>query len=418
MDQEISRLLAGSGAATSEEEIAEATTIARQYGSVDVPPDSRVVGDEPAPVRSRSGAFFHDNRGLFFLAVAQLFGGIMGMLTRLLETSLPSGQRYHALQILFARMIITWLCCMIWMWWTKVPHMPLGQRQIRGLLVARGTAGFIGVFGLYYSLSYLPLPDATVITFLIPTMMSFVCSIMPSLKEPFTTQEKAGGLISFVGVILIARPTFMFHSRTIHNTLVSIAPVKTPYVSPHQRTLAVAVALVGVLGAASAYSIIRVIGHRAHPLISVTYFAAMTTICSLIGLFTIPSVGGILVPQGLLEWGLLFGLGISGFLLQFLLTKGLQLEKAGRAGSLVYTQMIWAVIFEWLVWGNAVSGLSLVGAALILGGAAWVNLQKWRGAGKETGKKARSGSVGGRSIEGDAAEAAMEHDGLQREEEA
>jgi len=268
------------------------------------------------------------------------------------------------------------------------------------------------------SLSYLPLPDAIVITFLVPTMMSFVCSIVPSLKEPFTIQEKAGGLISLIGVILIARPTFIFHSGTAHNTLVSIAPVKPPYVSPSQRTLAVALALVGVLGASGAYSTIRVIGQRAHPLISVTYFAAMTTICSLIGILTIPSVGGMLFPQDLLEWGLLIGIGISGFLLQFLLTKGLQLEKAGRAGSLLYTQMIWAVIFEWLVWGNVVSGLSLVGIILILGGAAWVNLQKWRGAAKEAGKKASNGSAGGRSIEGDVAEAVMERDGLQREEEA
>lgn len=260
------------------------------------------------------------------------------------------------------------------------------------------------------SLSYLPLPDAVVITFLVPTVLSFACSIIPSLKEPFTTQEKIGGLISLIGVILIARPTFIFHSGTPHNTVVSITPTEPPYVSPHQRTLAVAMALVGVLGAAGAYTTIRVIGQRAHPLISVNYFAALTTVCSLIGLLTIPSVGGILFPHGPLEWGLLISIGVSGFLLQFLLTKGLQLEKAGRAGSLVYTQMIWAVLFEWLVWGNIVSGLSLIGAALILSGAGWVNWQKWRGAGKETGKKARSGSVGGRSIEGDVAEAAMERD--------
>jgi len=267
------------------------------------------------------------------------------------------------------------------------------------------------------SLSYLPLPDATVITFLVPTVLSFACSIIPSLKEPFTTHEKVGGLISLIGVVLIARPTFIFHSGTAHNTFVSITPAKPPYVSPHQRALAVSIALVGVLGAAGAFSVIRVIGQRAHPLLSVTYFAALTVVCSLIGLLTIPSVGGMLFPKGLLEWGLLIAIGISGFLLQFLLTKGLQLEKAGRAASLVYTQMIWAVIFEWLVWGNAVSGLSFAGAVLILGGAGWVNWQKLRGTGKEAGKQVRSGSVGGRSTEANIAEAVMEHDGPRREEE-
>ena len=437
MDRDTSPLLAWSAATTTGEEIAEAATIAQQYGSMNVPPGSTVMSNKSASVPSRIGTFLHGNRGLFFFALAQFFGAVAGMVTRLLATSLPSGKRYHALQILLVRMTITWFCSMMWMWRVKTPHMPLGQKGIRGLLIVRGAAGFIGVFGLYCtfygsyellrcvgglltgvidSLSYLPLPDATVITFLVPTVMSFICSFIHSLKEPFTTQEKIGGLISLIGVILIARPTFIFYSGTAHNTAVSIPSVRPPYVSPHQRTLAVAMALVGVLGAATAYTTIRVIGQRAHPLISVTYFAALTTVFSLIGLLTIPSVGGMLLPQGLLEWGLLAAIGISGFLLQFLLTKGLQLEKAGRAGSLVYTQMVWAVIFEWLVWGNAVSGLSLVGAALILGGVGWVNWQKWGGPAKEAGRNTGGGGVGGGSIEEDVTETVMERNGLRGEE--
>lgn len=264
------------------------------------------------------------------------------------------------------------------------------------------------------SLSYLPLPDATVITFLVPTVLSLICSLIPSLNEPFTTPEKVGGFISLIGVILIARPTFLFPSGTeAHSTTLTIPGVTPPYVSPEQRTLAVIVALFGVLGASSAYTTIRVIGKRAHPLISVTYFAALTTILSFIGIMTIPSVGGMLLPKDPLEWGLLIAIGISGFLLQFLLTKGLQLEKAGRAGSLVYTQMIWAVVFEWLVWGNSVSGLSLLGAVLILGGAAWVNWQKWRGTGRAgTERRGRTRSVERQSIDEEAVVRNREQEGL------
>ena len=153
MDRVTSPLLASNSAAattSTDEEVTRATTIA-QYGSVNIPSGSGSGdnGPVPVPVRSRRDAFLYDNRGLFFIVTAQLFGAIMGMFTRFLATSLPSGQRYHALQVLFARMSITWLCCMIWMWWNKVPHMPLGQRSIRGLLVVRGTTGFLGVVGLY-----------------------------------------------------------------------------------------------------------------------------------------------------------------------------------------------------------------------------------------------------------------------------
>ena len=52
-------------------------------------------------------------------------------------------------QIIFARMIITTAFSLLYMWWTKVEHWPLGPREVRGLLVARGLGGFFGVFGLY-----------------------------------------------------------------------------------------------------------------------------------------------------------------------------------------------------------------------------------------------------------------------------
>ncbi|KAI5803408.1 hypothetical protein DFH27DRAFT_481588 [Peziza echinospora] len=366
-------------------------SIITRQASTETGPDSTGTSHHglPPPSRRESiSTFVMENRGLFFLALAQLFGGVMNLATRFLATSLPEGRQYHTLQILFVRMAATMVISYSWMWWNTVPDMPFGKREVRGLLIARGCSGFVGVFGLYYSLSYLPLPDATVITFLVPTVLSFVCSIIPSINEPFTTQEKIGGVISLIGVTLIARPTIIFdhlwkgldnYSEILLSFTTTKSSVVPPYVSPEQRLTAVLVALVGVLGAASAYTTIRAIGKRAHPLISVTYFSTITTVCSFIGITLIPSAGGFLLPRGFVEITLLSIIGVSGFILQFLLTKGLQLEKAGRAGSLVYTQLIWATVFEWSVWGNPVSPLSLFGSLLILGGAGWVNWQKWRG---------------------------------------
>ena len=54
-----------------------------------------------------------------------------------------------ARQILFARMSITIVLSCLYMWYTKVPHFPFGDGKVRGLLVARGMAGFFGVYGLY-----------------------------------------------------------------------------------------------------------------------------------------------------------------------------------------------------------------------------------------------------------------------------
>lgn len=219
--------------------------------------------------------------------------------------------------------------------------------------------------------------------------------MIPSLQEPFTGVEKIGALVSLVGVTLIAKPTFLFQS-----TLFAQLEGSIPLVSPHQRTLAVLAALTTVLCSSSAFTTIRVIGQRSHPLMPVLYLASISTILSFVGIVTIPGVG-MIFPKDPLDWVLLIAIGVLSFALQFLVTKGLQLVKAGKAGSLVYTQMIWAVTFEWLVWGNVPSGLNLLGATLILGGAAWVNWQKFNSSMDEERPKFRRESVSHKSMEDD-----------------
>lgn len=222
------------------------------------------------------------------------------------------------------------------------------------------------------------MPDAVVITFLAPTITGFACSVIPSLREPFTRAEKLGGLVSLFGVTLIARPEFLFDIIPSFGSPEDdrIASTQIPTITPAQRVYAVSIALVGVLGAATAYTTIRWIGKRAHPLISVTYFSGLVTIVSVAVLTLIPSTGGFIIPCGRLEWGLLTGIGISGFAMQYLLTKGLQLTKAGKAGMMVYTQMVFALVFEWLVWSNTPDVISVMGGGLILGSALFVNFWK------------------------------------------
>lgn len=182
------------------------------------------------------------------------------------------------------------------------------------------------------SLLYLPLADATVITFLAPGLACWACSIL--INEPFTRVEQIGGLVSIVGVVLIARPTSLFSRNTavaspsasgnldgsaaMNGT--KIAPSASPdasnydSVTPAQRLGAVGIALIGVIGAATAYTTIRWIGKRAHPLISVNYFAAWSTLVSIILMLTLPSVG-FLLPSGPKDWAYLIFLGICGFIM-------------------------------------------------------------------------------------------------------
>lgn len=237
------------------------------------------------------------------------------------------------------------------------------------------------------SLSYLNISDATVITFVIPTITALVCFVW--LREPFTTREALAALIAFSGVLLVARPTWLFPNPPLdpitgepEPNLLSLmldtrsAPAATPTpISPSQRTIAVLTAILGAFGASTAYATIRVIGKRAHSLISVNYFAAIATVGSALVLLIHPDLHFVM-PEDAAQWGLIAIIGLTGFLLQFLLTEGLQREKAGRATNLMYLQLVLALIIERVIWGTTPPLESFGGAALIIGAAIWITLQK------------------------------------------
>ena len=119
----------------------------------------------------------------------------------------------------------------------------LGPSGVRLLLLFRGFSGcvylhtpssspdvsiirFIGLVGIYFSLQYLSLSDATVLTFLTPICTVFTGAVF--LGETLSYRQVLAGskqhnffipsdlstcvclVISLVGVILIARPAFLF----------------------------------------------------------------------------------------------------------------------------------------------------------------------------------------------------------------
>jgi drug/metabolite transporter (DMT)-like permease len=213
-------------------------------------------------------------------------------------------------------------------------------------------------------------------------MTAIVCFIW--LREPFTWKEALCSFIAFCGVLFVARPPWLFptsHTGPAANESEGQAP--QPSITAEQRALAILVAILGTIGASSAYATIRVIGKRAHSLISVNYFSLIATVASFVLILVHPSLHFVM-PKTLGQWGLIAIIGLFGFLLQFLLTEGLQREKGGRATNLTYLQLVFALVVEKVIWGTTPPFESLVGAVLIIGAAIAVSLQ--RAGGKEEKK--------------------------------
>jgi drug/metabolite transporter (DMT)-like permease len=324
---------------------------------------------EAAP-NGKIPSFFKRNLGLVLIASAQLFFSLMNLSAKLLSMGNPG---LHPFEIIAVRMFVTWLSAIAYLHYNKVPDYFLGPKGVRLLLVVRGIVGFFGLFGIYYSLQYLDLSDATVLTFLSPILTGYFGRIF--LKEPFLRTEVYAGVVSLLGVIFIARPRSLFGKGS--SGLSDATNL--------QRLSAIGVALIGVLGAAGAYVSIRAIGNRAHPLISVSMFSLYATCVASIGMIILKLP--IVLPHdvmGYVEW---MTLAVSGFIAQLLLTAGLQRERAGRGVSMLYLQMVFAFTWERyplhypttncrLVWGTVPDFWSISGSGLILGGAIWVAVAK------------------------------------------
>ncbi|KIX98251.1 uncharacterized protein Z520_06331 [Fonsecaea multimorphosa CBS 102226] len=380
--------------------------------------------DPPPPPKSRLRAawdsFYVTNYGALLVLASQAFGVGMNISTRLLETPGSHGEPMHPFQILFARQSITAVICTAYgIYFKSTPYFPFGPRGIRWLLVLRGITGFFGVFGLYFSLLYLPLSEATVLGFLSPILTCYICSfIMPG--EVFSVQQQIAGFVSLIGVLFIARPASLFSTSTqpsdalVSPPLNSTATAETAqHITSEQHLAAVGIAMIGVVGGTGALTAIRVIGTRVHAFISINYFSWWCSIVSLVCLVIFPDVK-FRLPANLTEWALLANLGLCGFVMQFLLTAGLAYGGPGepssqrgnrnqpaqkirdlestcpahlerpvgsdpkpkpsgtRATAMCYTQMLFALGGDKLVFGVTPDTMSWIGSVLILAGAVWV----------------------------------------------
>jgi len=310
--------------------------------------------------------FVADNLGLLLVLASQMFFSIMNVVVKQLHNI---DTPISTFQVIIARMGITYIFSLAYILATKIKDPILGPKEVRPLLIFRGVSGFVGLFGVYYSLQYLSLSDATVLTFLSPLCTAIAGALF--LNENFRRSQALAGVVSLVGVVLIARPPFLFGGL---GGKISDGVTLTSNGTPTERMIAVGVALFGILGATGTYTSIRAIGKRAHALHIMSYFSLLCVIVASIAMVVTRTP--FVIPSRLDWFSLLILIGIFGFIAQVLLTMGLQRETAGRATMAVYTQIVFATIFQRIFFNTTPPWLSIIGTILILSSALYVALMK------------------------------------------
>lgn len=325
------------------------------YGSMQARQDDEAITNEPLSFTAR-------NAGMLLIICSQFFFASMDISVKSLN-SLENP--VHALQIIVIRMGITFVCCEIYMIVMGIPDPITGPEGVRMMLFIRGVTGFFGLSGVYWSLQYLSVADATILIFLTPLTTAVAGSVF--LKESYSVKQAGAGVVSLLGVVLIGRPAFLFGSE-------SVISQGLPDVSPAQRLAGVGACMVSVLGNTGAYTSIRAIGKRAHPMHIMTYFSLWCTIISSLGMVVLDIP--VVYPTSWMWILLLLMIGIFGFVAQTLFTMGLQRETVSRGVTGMYAQVLFVVVLERLFFGVIPSLLSVLGAAIIMSSGLYVVIKK------------------------------------------
>ncbi|KIM44302.1 hypothetical protein M413DRAFT_443310 [Hebeloma cylindrosporum] len=317
---------------------------------------------------SRLHVFWNDtreiaqrNNGFLLIAAGEAFFAVTDAIVKTLQKIDPPVPTSWPFE-----WTIIYLGCMIHMFVAKIPDPFLGPKAVRVLLFLRGIGGSVGLFGIYYSLQYLSLSDATVLTFFTPTCTAIAGAIF--LGESLKLQEAMAGFVSFAGVVLIARPAALFGD---HGSV--LTTIHSEKMAAH-RMKAVAVSLTGVLGATVAYTSISVIGKRAHPMHAMAFYATVCVPLASVGMIITQTK--VVIPTQPERLGLLAMIGIFSFLGQILLTTGLQRETASRGTLALYSKIVFAIMLQRILFNTLPSYLSLLGTFMIVAAALYIVLTK------------------------------------------
>jgi drug/metabolite transporter (DMT)-like permease len=280
-------------------------------------------------------------RGSLYMVGSALAFSAMSVAVKL------AGQRLPSQEIVLARAVVSLVLSYGLL---RRAGIPIWGQQ-KGLLLLRGLTGFLGLSCVFYSLTHLPLADATVIQYLHPTFTALFAAIF--LGEALRSSIVFASFVSLMGVVLVAKPGFLLGTGAG-----GLPP------------LALAAAVGGAFFSGCAYVIVRKLSAREHPLVIVLYFPLVSVPLSL------PTVAnGLVMPEGF-EWGLLLFVGCATQAGQVWLTRGLQTLPAARATAISYSQVIFATLWGVLFFAEIPDLWTAIGAALIAGGTLAVSLQR------------------------------------------
>ncbi len=204
-----------------------------------------------------------------------------------------------------------------------------------GLWLVRALASAVGSIAAVIAFTALPMAEAFVLIFLLPIFVTLLSVLV--LKEHVGWRRWSAVVAGFIGVLVVLRPGF--------------------------RVLGIGHLAATVCGLSGAVSMIALRLSGAHEKRMTLYGAGM--------------IGSMLVAGAMMlasfrwpdpaQWGLLLGYGLLAALGAVLLMLATQHAPANHVAPTQYSQMLWAVLFGYVLFDDPLDWPMALGIAIILG---------------------------------------------------
>lgn len=203
-------------------------------------------------------------------------------------------------------------------------------------LLARAFCGTIGILCNFYAIDNLALSDASILNKMSPFFSILFCWLI--LKEKISLKQ---GVIIFgalIGSLFVIKPTFA--NANLFPSLIG---------------------LLGGLSAGIAYTMVRILGQRGeNKSVIILFFSGFSC------LVTLPYLLFSYVPMTLLQFLCLMGAGISAAGGQFGITSAYCYAPAKEISVYDYTQIIFAAVLGFLLFGQIPDYWSIFGYIIII----------------------------------------------------
>ena len=206
-------------------------------------------------------------------------------------------------------------------------------------LAARCIAGTAGIFLNFWAIDHISLADANMLNKMSPIFAMIFAAIL--LKDIPKRGDVICIVTAFFGVLFVVKPgSSLFQVGTV-------------------------IGLLGGLGAGLAYSCVRILGvHHVRSEVIVATFSIFSTLCSLPFIFMNPQ------PMTLNQLIILIIAGCGGAAGQLFITAAYTYAPPKEISIYDYSQVIYAAILAFFIWGELPDKYSLLGYVIIIGAAA------------------------------------------------